>query len=110
MGRNLRTVSKSSSVTVGTSTGRLDSRARQHELVAALGQLALSGAEVPELMEHAVQRLGTAMGVEYVRILALQPDGKTFLLRAALGWNKEYIGHEIVSADVGTPSGFTLVA
>ena len=88
----------------------LRARAEQQEVVAALGQAALGGADLFTLMEQASQRLSIALGAEFVRVLELQHDGATFLVRAGVGWKPGTVGSEIINAGRNTQAGFTLAA
>lgn len=85
-------------------------RAEQQEVVAGLGQAALCGVNLQELMEQAAERLSAALGVEFVRVLELQNDGTTFLVRAGVGWKPGVVGTEVISAAKNTQAGFTLAA
>ena len=88
----------------------LSRRAQQQEVVAALGQLALSEADLTKLLGEAAARLSRALRVQFVRMLELRPDGKSFLLRAGVGFKAGLIGNEIISAEANTQAGFTLAA
>ncbi len=79
-------------------------------VVAELGQRALRAESSRHAMDQAVVAAARALGVEYCKVLELQPDGKSLLLRAGSGWKKELIGH--ATAGIGTESqaGFTLLS
>jgi two-component system sensor kinase FixL len=85
-------------------------RAQQQEAVAALGQLALGASELGELLNEAAQSISSVLRVQFVRVLELQPDRKTFLLRAGVGWKPGLVGHEVITASPETQAGFTVVA
>jgi PAS domain S-box-containing protein len=81
----------------------LRARARQQAAVAELGQSALSGAEVEDLMQSAAHRLADVLGVDLVEVLELQPDREWFVMRGAVGWDE---GPSVPVAD--TQVGHTL--
>jgi len=87
----------------------LESRARQQAAVAELGQMALTGIDDRALLETAVSRVADALGVEYVKVLELMPDGRSLLLRAGVGWHPGLVGSALVDADIHSQAGYTLL-
>src|SRR5919106_129200 len=99
----------------------VEARSRQQAAVADFSQLALSGADVPELLEEAVAL--TARGLEVEVATALELEGDHLLVRAARGWPHDdpwlpvpldsqagYTLREsdpVVMADQGTEARFT---
>jgi signal transduction histidine kinase/DNA-binding response OmpR family regulator len=63
-------------------------RARQQALVAELGQHALAGLEVGELLAEAVRLIATTIGVEYCAVFGLDDDG-VLRMRAGVGWPRD---------------------
>jgi GAF domain-containing protein len=55
--------------------------------VADLGDLVASGAPLAAVLDHAVHTVARGMGVEFVEMLELEPEGQTLLMRAGLGWS-----------------------
>ena len=49
------------------------------------------------------------MWVEYAKVLELAPDGRSFLLRAGVGWRPGLVGCAAVDADVRSQAGYTLL-
>jgi len=84
-------------------------RARQQAAVAELGRMALTGVDVQTLLEAAVTQVADALGVEYAKVLELAPDGRSFLLRAGVGWRPGLVGCAAVDADVRSQAGYTLL-
>ena len=64
----------------------LRARARQQAVVAGLGQKALVGVELAELMQICVTLVARTLDIEFCRLLELQPDGQRLLVRASYGW------------------------
>jgi len=77
----------------------------QQGAVAQLGELALSGAGLDDLVDRAVAVVADVMLVEQTVLTELLPDGR-FLIRAGRGWKPGAVGSLIVP-DTGQ-SGFTL--
>jgi diguanylate cyclase (GGDEF)-like protein/PAS domain S-box-containing protein len=63
----------------------LERRAAQQAAVARLGERALEGADVAQLMHHALGEAARILGVELGAVLERSADGATLGLRAALG-------------------------
>ncbi len=87
---------------------KLNIRARQQALVAELGQQALSGIGLSELMEESVGLVARTLGVEYCKVLELLPGGDALLLRAGVGWKEGLVGRECVGTDRDSQAGYTL--
>ncbi len=103
---------------------RMLERARQQEAVARLGQRALMGIALPELMDLAVEVIRTALDVECVSVNEWLPEVSIFTARAQCGWpyaqnynstqgealsHSGYtmlVGHPVVSSNYGTESRF----
>ena len=88
----------------------LRERIRQQEAVARLGIAALSGADLPGLLDEAVRVVSGTLGVGYVKVLEVMPDGERLLLRAGVGWRDGYIGHATVGTNLESQAGYTLIS
>ncbi len=86
----------------------LISRIRQQEIVVHLGHKALHDGDIISLMNEAVKAIADILDNKYCKILELMPDGKTFLLRAGVGWKKGLVGHATVPAEPLSQAGYTL--
>ncbi len=86
----------------------LMNRAQEQSVVAALGQLALTGSDLNSLLQQTVLLVSQTLDVEFCRIMELMPDGDQLLLRAGVGWKPECAGNATVSANRDTQAGFTL--
>ena len=71
----------------------LRDRARQQEIVAQLGQLALQGAPLKNLMEQVVQWVAETLQTDFAQFLELAADGRVLIPRAARGIPAEWL-HE----------------
>jgi PAS domain S-box-containing protein len=83
-------------------------RARQQETVAQLGQLALQGVDLNELMQECVQRTAQTLEVELCKVLQLSPEGDVLTLIAGVGWNEGLVGKATVGAGLDSQAGYTL--
>jgi hypothetical protein len=90
--------------------GNLQTREQQQTAVAELGQRALSGIDLQQLMEEAVVLLADILDVENTKILELLPEADKLLLRAGVGWKDGYVGHATVSTDMNSQAGYTLLS
>ncbi|HXJ63650.1 MAG TPA: GAF domain-containing protein, partial [Actinomycetota bacterium] len=85
---------------------QLRARALQQEAVADLGRLALTGPDVPTLIERAMDTVCDTLGVRHCELLELREGGE-FVLRAGRGWGDVQPGTVVASGWDGLP-GFTL--
>ncbi|HEU5261857.1 MAG TPA: PAS domain S-box protein [Gemmatimonadales bacterium] len=88
----------------------LRATARQQEAVAHLGQSALAGAPVAELMDAAVAHAARVLDVEFASVLEFRPENRTLLLRAGVGWAAGRVGRTVEPADADTHAGYALRA
>jgi PAS domain S-box-containing protein len=91
-------------------SAELAPRARQQAAIASLGHRALRGMELPGLLNEAVALVAETLNVEFSKVQELQPDGKSLLLRAGVGWKEELVGHATVDAGPESQAGYTLVS
>jgi PAS domain S-box-containing protein len=83
-------------------------RAAQQAAVARLGERALEGADLAELMDDAVTAAAEIIGADLAGVLELRPGGQELVLRAGYGLPEEAIGTATVPADDGSQSGVSL--
>jgi two-component system cell cycle sensor histidine kinase/response regulator CckA len=88
----------------------LKTRLRQQAFITELGELALGGADLDRLMEATVTSLAENLGVQYTKILELQPGGEVLLLKYGVGWKPGLVGHTMVAADERSQAGHTLIS
>jgi len=87
----------------------LERRTAQAAAVAALGQRALIRNHLLGLFEEAVVVVAQTLGVGYAKILELQADGQSLLLRAGVGWKEGLVGQAVIDAEGDTLAGQTLL-
>ena len=64
-------------------------RSSQQEALADLGRRALESRDLDQLLDDATSLVPQILGIEFCCALELLPDGKTLLLRAGAGWEKD---------------------
>ncbi|MEW6323911.1 MAG: EAL domain-containing protein [Nitrospirota bacterium] len=85
-------------------------RARQHAAVAGLGQLALAGADLTQLMNQAVRLAAECLNVELCKVLEWLPESHALLLRAGVGWDDGMVGRATVPDSNESQAGYTLLS
>ena len=83
-------------------------RARQQETVAELGLLALSGRDLTDLLERAMDAIRSTLDVELAGLLEALPGGDSFVLRAGVGWRPGLVGEVTLKGGHETFIGDTL--
>ncbi|MFC6718381.1 ATP-binding protein [Natrialbaceae archaeon GCM10025810] len=88
----------------------LQDRIRQQEVVANLGQQALEGDDLDQLMHDASAAVAETLDTEYCKVLEVLPGGDEVLLREGVGWHDGLVGNATVSTDLDSQAGYTLVS
>ncbi|MBI5855798.1 MAG: PAS domain S-box protein [Nitrospirae bacterium] len=86
----------------------LKTHASQQAAIAALGRQALVMADPSTFMDEAVALIAGTLDVRFCKILELQPDRQSLILRAGVGWNEGLVGQAVVGAGVDSQAGYTL--
>jgi PAS domain S-box-containing protein len=89
-------------------TDALRARERQQAAVAKLGERAIEAADLTSLLEAAVVLVSETLDVPFCKMLELQLDGKSLLLRAGVGWREGSVGHVMVGTGAESQAGYTL--
>jgi two-component sensor histidine kinase len=85
-------------------------RASQQEVVARLGEQALTETDLQKFFDDAVAEIARILGVEIAKILELVPGDAELILRAGVGFPAGQVGVAHVSTDRNTQAGFTLAS
>ncbi|MEO0841505.1 MAG: ATP-binding protein [Cyanobacteria bacterium J06643_5] len=88
----------------------LKNRIKQQAVVAQLGQLALSGLELPALFEQTTALVVQSLGVDACKILELLPDGNSLTLRSSVDCEKTLIDKDTVEIDFKSQAGYALLS
>lgn len=81
---------------------------RQQTILAQFGELALESDDLDEILTEACRLVGEAIGTDFAKVVQLQPDGKTLLVRAGVGWKDGVIGVKTIKASDDTSEGYAL--
>ncbi len=84
------------------------SREREQAALAELSQAALQGRDLSSLFRSALALLTESLRVRYSDLLELMPDGRSFVLRAGVGWKPGTVGQATVVAEADSLAGFAL--
>ena len=81
---------------------------RQQDVLAKFGELALRSDDLEEILHEACRLVGQALGTELAKVMELQEDGITLLVRAGVGWKPGVVGETRVRADWDSSEGHAL--
>lgn len=81
---------------------------RQQTILAQFGELALRSDSLDEILTEACRLVGEAFGTDLAKVVELQPDGKTLLVRAGSGWKDGVVGVATIEAKENTSEGYAL--
>ena len=76
----------------------LETRVRQLNAIAELGQQALANRDLDELMAEATRLVADTLDNDYCKVLDLDDTGEALLLRQGVGWADGIVGSGTVSA------------
>jgi len=82
--------------------------ARLQSVVADLGELALGGSSLTEVLDDAARQVASALETDYSKILELLPNRDALLLKSGVGWKPGYLGHATVGLGAESQAGYTL--
>ena len=81
---------------------------RQQTALARFGELALRSDDLEEILTEACRLAGDALGTDLAKVVELQTDGKTLVVRAGVGWKPGVIGVATITAEHDTSEGHAL--
>jgi len=79
-------------------------------VVAGLGEYALRGAALDDVLNEAVAQIARALGTEFCKVLELLPGREACLLRSGTGWKPGYVGKAAVSIGQESQAAYTLLS
>jgi two-component sensor histidine kinase len=80
----------------------------QQRVLARFGEMALASEDLDEILAEACRLVGDALGTELAKVVEVQPDGRTLLVRAGVGWRPGVVGRMRTDLDDPTPEGLAL--
>jgi signal transduction histidine kinase/CheY-like chemotaxis protein len=81
---------------------------RHQTTLARFGELALRSNDLDEILTEACRLAGEALGTDLAKVVELQEDGKTLVVRAGVGWKPGVVGVATITADADTSEGHAL--
>jgi PAS domain S-box-containing protein len=88
---------------------QLLARARQQEIVAAIGQKAVAGS-LTSLFQHAAAMIRQTLDVDTAGIFQVLPGGREMILSAGDGWSQNVVGAATCDATLRSYPGYVLSA
>ncbi len=83
---------------------------RQQTVLARFGEFALKAEDLDTILTEACRLVGEALGTDLAKVIELQPDGKTLLVRAGIGWRPGIVGEMRLRLDDETSEAYSLHA
>jgi len=81
---------------------------RQQIILARFGELALRSDDLDEILTEACRLVGEALATDLAKVVELQEDGKTLLVRAGVGWKPGVVGVATITVGDDTSEGIAL--
>jgi signal transduction histidine kinase/CheY-like chemotaxis protein len=81
---------------------------RQCAILARFGELALRSENLNEVLTEACRLVGEGLGTQLAKVVELQGDGETLLVRAGVGWKAGVVGVARLVATDNTSEGLAL--
>ena len=81
---------------------------RQQEVLAKFGELALRSDDLDQILHQACRLFGEALGTDLAKVMELQEDRLTLVVRAGVGWKPGVVGHVTLKAERGSSEGYAL--
>jgi PAS domain S-box-containing protein len=81
---------------------------RQQTALAKFGELALTSDDLDHILTEACLLVREGIGTDLAKVMALQDDGETLLVRAAVGWQPGIVGKLTLKAAENTSEGVAL--
>ena len=82
--------------------------AHLQSVVADLGERALRGAPLSQMLDDVANQVAQALGVDYCKVLELLPNRDALLMISGTGWKPGYVGHATVGLGTDSQAGYTL--
>ncbi len=86
----------------------LKTRAKQHAIIAEIGQSALIGTDIQDLMDKLSELISKTLQVEFCCVWEYLDVRKQLFLRAGIGWKPGTVGNTFIKPGKETHAGFTL--
>jgi len=74
----------------------------QRAVLAEFGSLALKADNLQDILQEACRLVSRGLDADLVKIMEMQPDGRTLLVRAGVGWKPGIVGHLTIPVKPGS--------
>jgi signal transduction histidine kinase len=81
---------------------------KQQSIFAQFGELALKSDDLQQILTEACRLAGEALGTDLAKVVQLQEDGQTMVVRAGVGWAPGVVGIATIRAVDDTSEGHCL--
>ncbi len=81
---------------------------RQQTILARFGELALKSDDLDEILTEACRLVGEALGTDLAKVMQIEADGATLLVRAGVGWHPGVVGTVRVELSERSSEGHAL--
>ena len=81
---------------------------RRQAVLAKFGELALRSDDLDEILTEACRLVGEALGTDLAKVMELQADGTSLLVRAGVGWTPGVVGVVTLEATDDSSEGHAL--
>jgi len=81
---------------------------RQQTVLAKFGELALRSDSLDEILTEACRLVGVALGTDPAKVMELQEDGASLLVRAGTGWKPGVVGEVTLKVADDSSEGYAL--
>ena len=85
-----------------------DELLKQQTVFARFGELALKSDDLDQILMEACRLAGEALGTDLAKVVQLQDDGETMIVRAGVGWGPNVVGVATITAAEDTSEGHCL--
>ncbi len=80
----------------------------QQDTLTQFGELALRSDDLDEILIEACRLVGEGLHTELAKVMQMQADGATLLVRAGVGWKPGVVGQMTIKVVDGTSEGYAL--
>lgn len=81
---------------------------RRSSSLLSFGNEAAGGAPLTTLLRRACEEVTHGLGVSHAKVLRYQPEEKSLLVVAGIGWADDVVGHARLSPELQSPAGYAL--
>jgi len=81
---------------------------RQQTILAKFGEFALKSEDLDEILTEACRLVGQALETDLAKVVELQSDGRTLLVRAGVGWKDGVVGVATIDLTENSSESYAL--